>query len=257
MRKRIIFISSISLCLALTVFLSSFITWRTWVKKYELGNHDMSNFSINRILSKIPEPATAQNYYGNTYFYDEFDRRFCIENGGYHNNYFSSINWSLGSLHSSYPISYIRLIDDDNILVVYRFINANAEIFFVYIFMDKDKLDSDAMKNWYPTGRVLYASKRLSYSDMSTISVGDTIETVTSIDPTTKLSVGTYEIDSQTVYYSHHVLTDGICRVEYKKNENGEKVVTDLQYNSDYSIWEHNIYNYERICHILPEELPS
>ena len=109
-----------------------------------------------------------------------------------------------------------------------------------------------------------------SYSEFTSLKIGDPIDTVNEIDPAAGLVKMIAEHDPYVTpeiaagwveqgfpYMTCHYLTDGVLRIDYTVDENGELFIYDMVYSENYNLWTDSIYctkllNYE----ILPCDLP-
>ena len=114
---------------------------------------------------------------------------------------------------------------------------------FAFLGLDWQKSEMPVLVG-YP---IIYKN-RLSYSDFSEVQIGDTISKVNTIDDVCSIyseiisfgvSNGLYEIkikDGEALH-SVHYLTNGLLLFEYGAlNENGDPVVTSINYYPDYLI---------------------
>ena len=219
------------------------------------SNNTKEEILIDNFIDKNPENASVDSFIENVYSYEDFCVRNPMMSGGYYMYTAGRSDWSFASLNESFPIEYVRQIDSENILVVYKFKDTNDQIFYMYIFMNKNANSSSSIENWKPNGRCFYSSKKLSLSDFNSIQVNSSKEDVKKIDSSVNCGFG---VDGEQ-YYSYHLLTDGILRINYTKDENGNFIVTEIENSIDYRVKENEnwIGNKERICYVLPHELPS
>ena len=100
------------------------------------------------------------------------------------------------------------------------------------------------------TGYTLYSVKKLSYSDMKPLKMGQTIDDVIAIDPTAQYVKVLYDrLPNETIkdyndYFNQpintvHLLTDGIMKFTYELG--GEKgnytyTIVDIEYHSDFKM---------------------
>ena len=121
----------------------------------------------------------------------------------------------LRSLNKTFPIERIEKIDDNNIDVVYKLQDEKYGQATVYV-----RCTRQYENYWALTGEIYYISNKLSSEDFSSIEIGDSMERVIAIDPSTILetfeeaainaSIGDFST------YSYRLLTDGILRIEFK-----------------------------------------
>lgn len=247
MKKIIIaIIVLVSICV-----LGILIAWSSGA--FEHNNED--GLAIENFIDKNPENASFDSFIENMYSYEEFCIQYPMMSGGYYMYTAGRSNWSFASLNESFPIEYVRQIDSENILVIYKFKDADDQIFYMYIFMHKKESASSSIKNWQPNGRCFYSSKKLSLSDFNVIQANSSKEDVKKIDSSLNYGFG---VDGEQ-YYSYHLLTDGILRINYTKDESGNFMVKETEYSIDYRVKEDKdwIGNKERICYVLPHELSS
>ena len=100
------------------------------------------------------------------------------------------------------------------------------------------------------TGYTLYSVKKLSYSDMKPLKMGQTIDDVIAIDPTAQYVKVLYDrLPNETIkdyndYFNQpintvHLLTDGIMKFTYERSgQEGHYVytITDIEYHSDFKM---------------------
>ena len=100
------------------------------------------------------------------------------------------------------------------------------------------------------TGYTLYSAKKLSYSDMKPLKMGQTIDDVMAIDPTAQYVKVLYDrLPNETIkdyndYFNQpintvHLLTDGIMKFTYERSgQEGNYVytITDIEYHSDFKM---------------------
>lgn len=99
-------------------------------------------------------------------------------------------------------------------------------------------------------GHTLYSSKKLSYADMKSLKMGQTIDDVINIDPTAKFVKHNFDrlADVTVEYYATkwkqpittvHLLTDGIMKFTYERSgQEGNYVytITDIEHHSDFKM---------------------
>ena len=100
-------------------------------------------------------------------------------------------------------------------------------------------------------GYTLYSSKKLSYADMKSLKMGQTIDDVINIDPTAKFVKHNFDRLTDTAvkekYATNwkqpittvHLLTDGIMKFTYERSgQEGHYVytITDIEYHSDFKM---------------------
>lgn len=86
--------------------------------------------------------------------------------------------------------------------------------------------------------------EKLSYSHFSDLSIGDSITKVGNIDPVIAVYKGIFDAGTDIALENYakmgapptsiHLLTDGILKIEYKRTETDDYVITDIIYNEDF-----------------------
>ena len=113
----------------------------------------------------------------------------------------------------------------------------------IYLFFYPDNLNS-------VRGYSLISCKKISYSDISSIKSGDTIEDVMAVDPTAKFvktmndritdaSVENYAENWGQPITTVHLLTDGIMKITYERSgEEGDYryTVTNIEYHENFEL---------------------
>jgi hypothetical protein len=178
------------------------------------------------------------------------------------------------------------LLPFDNFMQVIKYVSPDGQIFDLpvretgknnYAFLDTESGYRVYYpykyfgKNIYMIGCPMIIKDVHSYSEFTSLKIGDPIDAVNEIDPAAGLVKMIAEKESSTItperaaqwqeqgfpYMSCHYLTDGILRINYTMDENGELFIYDMVYSEDYNLWTDSIYctkllNYE----ILPCDLP-
>lgn len=189
----------------------------------------------------------------------------------------SSIDTSLYTFNQDYPIEYIRKIDGNNILAIYKTKDPANNIVYMYCFFDNinadDKRDTEC---WVLKSHMLFACKKVSYSDFKDIKVGSDIKDVYTIDsvvskycnidnsfPYTvytkeEVDINSIEIveeDTKFTPRSYHLLTDGLLTISYEYND-GTFSVSDISYSKDYRMYD-ELSKKEELRKVLEHELPA
>ena len=137
---------------------------------------------------------------------------------------------------STFPTKAIRNIKDTgNVYAVYD-TNAGERIF---LFFSEKKNDYSTLD-----GFPIIMMKRLEYKDFETIEVGCPIDMVRAIDPVVSEYIISYDSGSDIALENYtkigapptsiHLLTDGILKIEYKRTESDDYVITDIVYGEDF-----------------------
>lgn len=192
----------------------------------------------------------------------------------------SDRNWvspSLQSYNFTHPIEYIRMIDDNNALVIYKTRDPLNNLVYMYCFFENyiNGREELGLECWVLRSRVMFACKNLSYSDFSDIKIGSNIDEVYGVDPVVSKYVKiddsfpyqTYSIDDikdnidiDIIYVpyepkSFHLLTDGLLIISYEYKD-GEHIVSDIQYDKNYMMYD-EVSKEEKSRKILETELPN
>lgn len=144
------------------------------------------------------------------------------------------------SIINEYPPQAVRTIDNNgqkSMYIVYETDN-NTRVF-VFFFETDDFL--------FTRGYPIIMKKTLHLSDFSAIKEGDTIRDVENVDPTAALYKDGYDTISdelmQKLYVrgketisSVHLLKDGIVRINYVRETNGDYIIEKIIRSDDFSI---------------------
>lgn len=135
---------------------------------------------------------------------------------------------TFNNVNKEYPVECIRKCEE-NIYAVYK----TKQGGFMYMFFTPD------MKLYYSA----YSVKNLSSVDFDDIKSGDTFEDVVAIDPAAKAMKSAYEYrNNSLVFYSMHILSDGLFVIFYNVSDSGEYTVWKSAYYSDYIFNNHNFF---------------
>ena len=156
----------------------------------------------------------------------------------------------LDRISELYPIEYLRRIDDDTLLTIYKTEDGNNDTIYVYFFFKNhgDNKEEIIYSDWWLFGDVWFSSKTLSKDDFKNIKIGSQAVEVQKIDAVTKQFVGDIREDNLWVDWvqndekiyaptvSRHILSDGILTIEYEINEKGLGFVKNVEYSQYISI---------------------
>lgn len=142
-----------------------------------------------------------------------------------------------GAILATYPTSAIRLNDNGHVYTIYE----TDSGYRLFLFFDKNNNYS------IPIGFPVVIKNVLSFSDFSSLDVGDPIEVVEKIDPVATLhkqiitDVWKLEVKGATYFAeqgypctSIHYLKDGLLKIEYNMLDNGTLVVSRIELNEGY-----------------------
>lgn len=151
----------------------------------------------------------------------------------------NSASNKLAWILSVFPNGAWRKMDDGRLYLMYDTDKGSR----IYLFFYPDDLSS-------VRGYSLISCKKLSYNDISSIKLGDTIEDVMAIDPTAKFvkaandrvtdaSIENYTNNWEQPITTVHLLTDGIMKITYERT--GEKgsyiyTITNIEYYEDFNL---------------------
>ena len=151
----------------------------------------------------------------------------------------NSVSNKLAWILSTFPNGAWRKMDDDRMYLMYDTDKGSR----IYLFFYPDNLTS-------VRGYSLISCKKLSYNDISSIKLGNTIEDVMAIDPTAKFvkilndrvtdaSIENYTDNWGQPITTVHLLTDGIMKITYERT--GEKgsyiyTITNIEYYEDFNL---------------------
>ena len=139
-------------------------------------------------------------------------------------------------IFSAFPTDAIRETPDES--GVYAVYDTDIGVR-LYLFFSKEK-------NNYMTldGFPVIMQKKLAYKDFADIQMGDSIKIVESIDPIITQYVEFFNTGSEAALEGYskmgaepttiHLLTDGILKIEYKRNEEDDYVITNIIYSEDF-----------------------
>lgn len=137
-------------------------------------------------------------------------------------------------ISKEYPVECMRKTGE-NLYAVYQTEQGGL----MYMFFTPD------MKLYYSA----YSMKKLSYADFGEIKAGDSFEKISAVDPAAQAMKTAYETNSNSVvFYSVHILSDGLFVVFYNETETGEYTVWKAEYYPDYTF-----NNYKFFIEIKPE----
>ncbi len=126
---------------------------------------------------------------------------------------------------------------DEDILLAVKSANEESQL--------QTPLNTDNLEawNWGVAGLEIRVSKRLSSKDFEGISIGSTIEEVTSVDPITAISQpgknDWWKDESYTLlkFDTFHYTDDGILKVSFERKAIGEEfLVSDIELNKTFEV---------------------
>ena len=219
-----------------------------------LDNGVQNKGALNSMISQS-DAIMTQNI-SQTYSLNEILRKKAITLGMPLFN-LNSVNRSLYGFHHDFPVEIVKQIDEHNAYVVYRTQDSSNQTVYLYCFFENIE-ESDEIEYWTLKGTVLFSCKHLSYTDFANIAIGDSIENVVQIDPsTTKYcnidntfpytstqvpttdSINDVGRQSENIlsleWRSYHLLDDGILVITYETDDN-LLIVADIAYYDDYMI---------------------
>ena len=142
----------------------------------------------------------------------------------------------VGSILTAYPSKAIRATDYG----YYIMYDTNTGIR-LYLFFRQEEHNNYKYLSGFP----IIMSKKLSYSKFKTLTEGDSIDKVESIDPVTKKYKEFFDEYNDAALESHtemgvgplsiHLLTDGILKIEYKRSDKSY-VITKITYSPDFEL---------------------
>ena len=155
---------------------------------------------------------------------------------GYNNGLENTRMDLVGSIITAYPTKAIRETDYG----YYMMYDTDTGIR-LYLFFRQEENN----KYRYLSGFPIIMAKKLSYSKFKSISEGDTIDKVISIDPVTKNYKMIFDENNDAAIenqinkgvgpLSIHLLTDGILKIEYKRSDKSY-VITKITYSPDFEL---------------------
>ena len=176
--------------------------------------------------------------------YSESDLFFDVNNDGFYLGRDVAIYYNLNAGQNStegiqkrFPTSAIRLKDNGDMYSIYE----TDSGYRMYLFYDQS-LDYD-----FTIGFPVVVKELLQFSDFAGLKVGDSIETVESVDPVAglyrKLLTEVWQLDAKgakghAAYgypcTSIHYLSDGLLKIEYDMPEDGVLVLSGIEFAPDY-----------------------
>lgn len=147
---------------------------------------------------------------------------------------------SLYNINKLYPIEYINRIDEKTIYAVYKTVDNDNELCFMYLFFTKIDDQREAVQEdtetWWLKGKAFFIKNTLQYNDFSAIKVGSSISEVHAVDSMVNPEIGT-DREYTEPFNSYHLLTDGVLRIEYAFDEaDGIYRVAVLEYVDSFEI---------------------
>lgn len=144
-----------------------------------------------------------------------------------------------GGILEAYPTEAIRDRNGESVYLVYD-TNTGYRLF-LFVSYDNDLQT--------PIGFPVVIEKMISYDAFSDLNLGDPIEKVEAIDSVAtlhkKLIIDVWKLDpvgaENRAKYGYpctsiHYLKDGILKIEYKMLENKDLVISDIEFNEDYTL---------------------
>lgn len=138
---------------------------------------------------------------------------------------------TLQEFNDEFPIECVRLLDENTVCVVYK-LEMDAEggavprISYVIFKREVAQLtEQDGVEKageyelWKKNGEVYVSSSKLTYTDFSSVGIGDPISSVLAIDPTLKIDDAFLESASQVALASEtssRLLADGILFITFQ-----------------------------------------
>ena len=161
------------------------------------------------------------------------------------------------SINDEYGIELIRKMDDGRMYTINK--PESGGLFYCFCVSDP-RISAGHIRH------TAYVCKKLSISDFDSVEIGDDISIVEAINPATtpwkeyfyrwseKVTSDTY------IYEEIALLTDGLLRIDYQKDEEGTFNIVDMIYNEDfkmiidfYNDGDETVYDYS----ILPQDYPK
>ena len=140
------------------------------------------------------------------------------------------------TIFTAFPTDAIREMSDKSGVYAVYDTDIGARL---YLFFSKEK-------NNYMTldGFPVIMQKKLEYKNFTDIQLGDSIKVVKSIDPIITQYIEFFDTGSDAALKGYndigadptsvHLLTDGILKIEYKRTEDDDYVITNIIYSEDF-----------------------
>ncbi len=139
---------------------------------------------------------------------------------------------SLEVFHASFPVEYIKKIDKEHLYTVSKLEKDDVQ-FYVYCVFNREtkkltKKDgvpkNGTYETWETTGEYYFVNRKLSHADFERINVGDSLESVLSLDPMFEV---TWDLHSfRPVTETVLLLADGIELIETQNPTDGADLFT-------------------------------
>lgn len=222
------------------------------------GGGFISDGIVDRIIDENDAEITERTVYD----IDDFEMLHITPNGGIVRGGSSSVH-SLYAVNNHWPITNLQKINESLIYTIYTVRMEDGEECSMYVFFSPlDPTKNCAPENteqWWITGRVFFMYKTLSYTDFSTIELGDSFEEVVNIDPvaaiqrpndppTVEISEvfdfekNCYvekirEIAPLLEFKTYHYLTDGIlCLTFSRTSKDAVFYVSGMDFNNSFEV---------------------
>lgn len=269
MKRRTISVILFVLCVLLTGTFAIYAINNETIHEQvlELGHGNPEKGSLDNILSKHDELRIVDDIEG------LYDLKELLDTGGVY--YYcpeltkNASGGGLQYLNELFPIEYIRQLENNQILVVYKTKDPSNKVVYLYCFFedsaDNRNRDKNDIECWRLSGFPLALVEGLSFSNFESIEVGSSIYDVYDIDPV----VATYfNIDNSYPYNcssditeqevmnginkdgkkifhidlpphlkSYHLLTDGLLTISYELVDE-TLIVSGISYSEDYKMYD-------------------